>query len=262
MLKNNYAVIIEGLNFAFEQEEILKGIDLKIEKGKFYSILGPNGSGKTTLIKNVSKILSSRYGNIYIGEKDIKELNSRIMAKEMALVPQNTTLEFDFSAQDIVLMGRTPYIGRFSSESEEDLKIARAAMEATNTWHLRHKSINSLSGGERQRVIVARAITQSTDIVLLDEPISSLDIYHQVEILNTIKELNLKKGTTIIAVLHDLNLAAAYSDQIIMMHKGRVHSLGTPEEILVQDRVKEVYGIDVQVIKNPVSGKPHVITLV
>ncbi|MEG1255665.1 ABC transporter ATP-binding protein [Clostridium sp.] len=233
MFQNDCAVNIESLNFAFEQEEILNNINLKIEKGKFYSILGPNGSGKTTLIKNVCKILSSKYGNIYVDNKGIRRLGSREMAKEMALVPQNTTVEFDFSVLDIVLMGRTPYISRFSTESEEDLRIVQAAMEATNIWHLRHKSINSLSGGERQRVIVARAITQETDIILLDEPISSLDIYHQVEILNTIKKLNLKKNITIIAVLHDLNLAAAYSDPIIMMHKGRVYSQGTPEEILM-----------------------------
>lgn len=262
MVQKNIAVTVEGVSFAFDQEEILKNIDLKIEKGKFYSILGPNGSGKTTLVKNICKTLTVKQGSIYVEERDIKILSSKAMAKEMALVPQNTTVEFDFSVEDIVLMGRTPYIGRFSSESEEDLKIAQEAMEATNTWQLRHKSINSLSGGERQRVIVARAITQSTDIILLDEPISNLDIYHQVEILNAIKQLNLKKGITIITVLHDLNLAAAYSDQIIMMHEGRVHSWGTPEEILVEDKIKEVYGIDVQVIKNPVSGKPHVITII
>lgn len=262
MVQNNCAITVQGLSFAFEQEKILKDIDLKIDKGKFYSILGPNGSGKTTLIKNICKTLSTKYGSIYVGEKDIKRLGSREMAKEMALVPQNTTVEFDFSALDIVLMGRTPYISRFSRESEEDLNIARNAMEATNTWQFQHKSINSLSGGERQRVIVARAITQATDIILLDEPISSLDIYHQVEILNTLKELNLKKSITIIAVLHDLNLAAAYSDQIIMMHQGRIHSQGEPEKILDKEKVKEVYGIDVHIIKNPVSGKPHVITLI
>jgi iron complex transport system ATP-binding protein len=262
MVQINCAITVQGLSFAFEQEEILKDIDLKIDKGKFYSILGPNGSGKTTLIKNICKTLSTKHGSIYVGEKDIKGLGSREMATEMALVPQNTTVEFDFSALDIVLMGRTPYISRFSRESEEDLNIAQKAMEATNTWQLRHKSINSLSGGERQRVIVARAITQATDIILLDEPISSLDIYHQVEILNTLKELNLKKSITVIAVLHDLNLAAAYSDQIIMMHQGRIHSQGEPEKILDKEKVKEIYGIDVHVIKNPVSGKPHVITLI
>lgn len=262
MVQNNCAITIQGLSFAFEQEKILMDIDLKIDRGKFYSILGPNGSGKTTLIKNICKTLSTKHGSIYVGEKDIKGLGRREMATEMALVPQNTTVEFEFSALDIVLMGRTPYISRFSRESEEDLNIARKAMEATNTWQFRHKSINSLSGGERQRVIVARAITQATDIILLDEPISSLDIYHQVEILNTLKELNLKKSITIIAVLHDLNLAAAYSDQIIMMHQGRIHSQGEPEKILDKEKVKEVYGIDVHVIKNPVSGKPHVITLI
>jgi len=262
MGSNSCAINIDNLSFAFDQEEILKSIDLKIEKGKFYSILGPNGSGKTTLVKNICRTLSSKHGSIYIGDKDIKRLGNKEMAKEVSLVPQNTLVEFDFSALDIVLMGRTPYISRFSKESEEDFKIARAAMEATNTWHLRSKSINSLSGGERQRVIVARAITQDTDIILLDEPISSLDIYHQVEILNAIKKLNSNKKVTIIAVLHDLNMAAAYSDEIIMMHKGKVYTQGSPEEVLIDEKVKEVYGIDVHVIKNPVSGKPHVITII
>jgi len=176
----------------------------------------------------------------------------------MAVVPQSTEIEFDFSVQDIVLMGRTPHISRFCSESENDIKIAMNAMEITNTWELRSKSINELSGGEKQRVVVARAIAQETGIILLDEPISHLDIHHQIEIMNQLKQLNLNKNITIIAVLHDLNLAAAYGDHMILMDNHVVYKDGTPEEVLTEEIIKKVYGLEVYISKNPRTGKTFI----
>ena len=260
-MNSNNAISVKNFNFSYGVESILNNINVTIEQGKFYSILGPNGSGKTTLIRNISKALNAGKEKIFIGEKDICNYSSKALAKEIATVPQSTSTEFDFSVFDIVLMGRAPYITRFSTESEDDLKIAQRAMEITNTWHLKHKDINALSGGERQRVIVARAITQETDIIILDEPISHLDIHHQIEILKALKELNTEKHITIIAVLHDLNLAAAFSHSMILMHEGKVHTQGSPEQILKSETIKEVYGLDVQIIKNPVTGKPHLIPL-
>ena len=260
-MENENAVSVKNLSFSYGAEGILHDINVKIAKGKFYAILGPNGSGKTTLLRNISKALNSGKEKIFIGEKDICLFNSKALAKEIASVPQSTSTEFDFSVFDIVLMGRAPYISRFSTESEDDMKIAQKAMEITNTWYLKHKDINALSGGERQRVIIARAIAQETDIIILDEPISHLDIYHQIEILKAIKELNMEKHITIIAVLHDINLAAAFSDSMILMHEGKVYTQGSPEQILKSEIIKEVYGIEVQIIKNPVTGKPHLIPL-
>ncbi|WP_291635559.1 heme ABC transporter ATP-binding protein [Clostridium sp.] len=248
---------INNISFSFEQE-VLKDININIERGKFYTILGPNGSGKTTLLRILSKSLSTEKGEIFIDEKKLTQMKTKVLAKEMAVVSQSTEIEFDFSVQDIVLMGRTPHISRFCSESENDIKIAMKAMKMTNTWELRKKSINALSGGERQRVVVARAIAQETGIILLDEPISHLDIHHQIEIMNQLKQLNKNKNITIIAVLHDLNIAAAYGDRMILMHDCGIYKDGSPEEVLTEDIIKEVYGLTVYITKNPKTGKTFI----
>ncbi|GCD11972.1 heme ABC transporter ATP-binding protein [Clostridium tagluense] len=248
---------INNVCFSFEKE-VLKDINVNIESGKFYTILGPNGSGKTTLLRILSKSLPMEKGEIFIDEVDLTQIKPKVLAKEMAVVPQSTEIEFDFSVQDIVLMGRTPHISRFCSESEKDIKIAMNAMKITNTWELRNKSINALSGGEKQRVVVARAIAQETGIILLDEPISHLDIHHQIEIMNQLKELNQNKNITIIAVLHDLNLAAAYCDHMILMHNCGVYKDGIPEEVLTEDIIKKVYGLDVYITKNPKTKKTFI----
>jgi len=248
---------VKNLSFSYE-EEVLSNINITIEKGKFYTILGPNGSGKTTLLKLISKGLNVSKNHVFIDGEDLNTISSKQLAKKIAMVPQSTEIEFDFSVEDIVLMGRTPHIKRFSSESEKDFEMAREAMEMTNTLILKDKKINELSGGERQRVIVARAICQDTNIILLDEPISHLDIHHQIEIMNEMKQLNENKNITIVAVLHDLNIAAAYSDHMILMNKGKVHSYGRPEEILNEKTIKEVYGLQVYITKNPKTNKTFI----
>ncbi|MCB2293303.1 heme ABC transporter ATP-binding protein [Clostridium algoriphilum] len=248
---------INNVSFSFERE-VLKNININIKRGNFYTILGPNGSGKTTLLRILSKSLHMDKGEIYIDEEELTQIKSKILAKKMAVVSQSTEIEFDFSVQDIVLMGRIPHIPRFSSESEKDMEIAKNAMEMTNTWEFKDKSINALSGGERQRVVVARAIAQETGIILLDEPISHLDIHQQIEIMNQLKQLNKNKNVTIIAVLHDLNIAAAYADHMILMHDCKVYKDGAPEEVLTEDIIKKVYGLEVYVTKNPKTGKTFI----
>ncbi len=252
-------VKIQNLNFSFEENAILNNINMDFMKNRFYSILGPNGSGKTTLLKNLGKTLETNKKTIFIENNDILDFKNKTLAKKLAVVPQNTILDFDFSALDIVLMGRSPYISRFQEESKEDYDIAKSAMKATNTWSLRGKYMNQLSGGEQQRVIISRALAQDTDIILLDEPISHLDIHHQIEILDTIKSLS--KRATVIAVLHDLNLAAQYSDYLVLVNKGSIAFQGTVEEVLTEENIKEVYDINVCMIKNPVTGKPHIIPI-
>ncbi|MGY0372031.1 heme ABC transporter ATP-binding protein [Clostridium sp. JNZ J1-5] len=259
--KNN-VISLKNLNFSYNNEQILEDIKLNIEKGKFYSILGPNGSGKTTLIKNISRVFNVENKSIFIEEKDIKQMSNKELSKKLAVVPQHSNIDFDFSVMDIVLMGRAPYISRFSTESEKDIELTKKAMEMTNVWHLRSKSINSISGGERQRVMIARAICQNTNIMLLDEPISNLDIYHQIDILNTLKKLNIDNNITIVAILHDLNLASTYSDYMVLMKDGKIYCKGKSEEVLTKEIIKQVYEIDVQVMTNPVTGKPHIIPLI
>lgn len=253
------SVKLNNLSCNLGEKEILHNINIDFSKNNFYSILGPNGSGKTTLLRNIGKALTPSKKTIFIENKDILDFTNKALAKKLAVVPQNTILNFDFSALDIVLMGRYPYIPRFQDESKKDYDIAKHAMEMTDTWHLRDKCINELSGGEQQRVVIARALAQETDIILLDEPISHLDIHQQIEILDTIKSLS--KKVTIIAVLHDLNLAAQYSDYLVLLNNGSIVFQGTAEEVLTGENIKEVYDIDVCMIKNPVTGKPHIIPI-
>lgn len=262
MKKNNTATIrIKDLNWKYGNTAILENINIDIKRGKFYSIIGPNGSGKTTLLKNILRHLEPKRNTLFIEDLDISSLSYKEIAKKMGCVPQNTLIDYDFSALDIVMMGRTPHLKRFETESEKDLNICREAMIMTDTWRFKDKLIQNLSGGERQRVIVARAIAQKPDILLLDEPISHLDIQHQIELLDTVAYINKKSGTTVIVVLHDLNLAAQYSDEIFLLSDGKVLSYGSPMEVINEDIIKEVYKTKVCIIPHPVSGKPHVIPI-
>lgn len=256
----NFPVVkVKNLCCSFGEKEILHNINIDFSKGGFYSIIGSNGSGKTTLLKNIASSLAPNKNTVFIEGMDVLNFKNKALAKKLSVVPQNTSLDFDFSVLDIVLMGRNPYISRFQDESKEDYNIAKEAMKMTSTWELKDKCINQLSGGEQQRVIIARALAQDTDIILLDEPISHLDIYHQVEILDTIKSIN--KKVTVIAVLHDLNLAAQYSDYLVLINKGSIVALGTPEEVLTEENIKKVYNINICIINNPVTGKPHIIPI-
>jgi iron complex transport system ATP-binding protein len=254
----NYPIKIQNLGWKYGDRQILTNISLAIEKGYFYSIIGPNGSGKTTLLRNIAKSLVPKPQSVFVEDIDVTKLNSKNMAKRLSVVPQNTNIEFEFTVTDIVLMGRSPYIGRFQAETSSDLEIAQRAMRATNTWHLRDKRITEISGGERQRVIVARALAQDTGIMLLDEPVSQLDINHQIELMETIQRLTKTKEITAVSVMHDLNLAAQYSDYIILMNEGKVVCQGTPHEVITEENIKRVYKLDSYIMDNPVTGKPYI----
>lgn len=260
MIKDN-PIVIKNLNWSFGDKKILDNINLQLNKGDFCSIIGPNGSGKTTLLKNISKNLHPNKNTVFIESKDLLSYSNKKLAQKIANVPQNTYIDFEFSALDIVLMGRTPYLGRFQKESLADLEIAQTAMENTNTWHLKDKKITQLSGGERQRVLTARAISQETEILLLDEPISHLDIHQQIEILDTVKNLNNTRNLTVVTVLHDLNIAAEYSDSVIMVNEGKILAYGNPKEVLTEENIKKVYDMKFHMMKNPITGKPYIIPL-
>lgn len=250
---------VNKLSFMFGTEKILENVSMKVEQGRFYSIIGPNGSGKTTLLRNISKVLMPSKKTVYIDSKDVLNLKQKEVAKLISVVPQNTNIDFDFTVLDIVMMGRTPHLKRFENENDMDLKKVREAMDITNTWKLREKNINHLSGGERQRVIIARAIAQDTEIILLDEPVSNLDLYHQVEIMNTVKTLVETSNISVIAVLHDLNLASSFSDYIFLMDGGKLFCEGSPEKVITEDNISKVYKVKVSLTQNPFTNKPHII---
>jgi len=249
---------VEKLSFSYNVKKVLKQIDVSIKKGSFFCIVGPNGSGKSTLLKVISAALKPENGVVYFEGKDTNYMKNRSIAKMLSFVPQNTSLEFDFKVLDVVLMGRYPYINKLKGETREDLEIAEKAMQYTNTTYLSDRSFMELSGGERQRVILAQALAQDTDILILDEPVSHLDLQHQVEIMNLIKKMCVDKKLTAITVLHDLNLASAYSDYIVMMKDGEIKRQGTPFETLNASNIKEIFGIDVYVSVSHVGNKPYI----
>ncbi len=238
---------------------ILDEISFGVDRGTFIGIIGPNGSGKTTLIKAMSRLLTPQNGAIYIDGREIDNFSHRELACEIGVVPQETAVGFDFTVRDIVMMGRHPHIERFSSEKSEDFEIVRHAMEVTNTLQFADRSINEISGGERQRVIIARALAQRPRILLLDEPTSHLDINNQMEILGIVR--NLRGEVTVVAVMHDLNLASHYCDRLILLHKGSIHANGTPREVITGANLKEVFGINAAIRTNQATNKPYIIPL-
>lgn len=251
---------VRNLSFSYDNKIILNGINLSFCKGKFYSIIGPNGSGKSTFIKNISKIIEPNSESVFIDNEDICSFNNKNLARVMAVIPQNILIDYDFSVFDIVMMGRSPYKRRFEDFNTEDERIVEKYMKITNTWGLKDKLITELSGGEVQRVIAARALSQETDIILLDEPTSHLDVQYQIEFLSIFK--NLKKEKIIIVVLHDLNLASIFSDEIILINNGEVEAKGNPIEVINKENIKNVYNLSVEIFKNPISKCPYIIPVV
>lgn len=249
------------LTFSYGNENILQELSFDIEKGSFVSIIGPNGSGKSTLLKNLSTELTPQMGVVLLENQDIFKIKRKSLAKNMAVVPQDIGLDFAFSVIETVLMGRLPHQKRFQGDTEKDVEIAQWAMELTNVWYLKDRLITELSGGERQRVIVARALAQEPKILLLDEPTSHLDIQHQLELLDLLENLNRIKGLTVIAVLHDLNLAAQFSQRIIMLRKGKIMAYGDPEQVLTVENIRDIYNIEVAISTNDITGRFNIIPL-
>ena len=249
---------VDNVKFKYSNKTVLNGLNLDIEKGSFLSILGPNGSGKTTLLKNMCNLLKPYEGAIYIDNLQLKGIKYKDLAKTMAVVHQGSNPNFEFNIHDIVLMGRYPHQKRFSFDSKADLDIVKQVMLDTDIWELREKSIFEISGGERQRVIIARALAQQPEILLLDEPITFLDIKHQISILNLCKKLNKEKQITIITTMHDINLASRYSDYILLLDSGKVEVLDIPEKVVTEKNIEAVYGIKVKLI-NEEKEVPYII---
>lgn len=241
---------VKNLNYTIGEKHILKDINFQIEKGKIYGILGKNGSGKSTLLKALSKINPTKNSTIYINQKDINTYTSKQLAKTIAVVPQQTNLMFDFSAHQIALMGRIPYQKPLYSDSEEDFEIVKQSMLKTNTWHLRNMNAKNLSGGEFQRLIIARALSQQTPILMLDEPVSSLDIKHQFDIMNLLKTINKETSATILIILHDLNLALKYCDELILLNNGELVAFGQSKNILTEENISKHFDIKAEISNN------------
>lgn len=233
----------------YGDEYILKNINGNFSEGGFYGILGPNGSGKTSLIRHILKFLNVNEGFIYLNDRNINDYSRKELACRISFVPQNVNIDIDFSVYDIVAMGRNPYIKKFKDLSKEDKEIIDYALEITNCTSIKERKFSYLSGGESQRVLVARAIAQDTKYIILDEPISHLDIKHQVELMETLKKLNKDENKTIIAILHDLNLCAEYCEKVFLMKNGEIFAEGSVEDVMTKENLKAVYNIDFEIYK-------------
>ncbi len=252
---------IDGVECRYGSIKILENVSLSVKAGDFVGILGPNGSGKTTLLRSISRTLKPYKGAIMLNDKDIYTLKNMEVAKQMAVVPQDNTISFSFTALEVVLMGRNPHMERFQMETEHDMAIARKVMNLTNTWNLASRPVNELSGGERQRVIIARALAQEPKVLLLDEPLTYLDIINQLEIMDLIKSLCVTEGIIVMTVVHDLNLAARYCNYALLLKSGKVFAAGTIDKVLTNENIKNVFKVESIVKKNPVTDSLYVIPL-
>ncbi|HXX92113.1 MAG TPA: heme ABC transporter ATP-binding protein [Planctomycetota bacterium] len=248
-----------GVTCAYDGTDVLSDVTLRVSPGELVAVLGPNGSGKSTLIRVLSRVLRPRLGRALLDGTDLFELGARQSARAIGVVPQESPLDFDFTVEEVVLMGRSPHLERFQSEGERDRAVARGAMERTGTWALRGRSIRDLSGGERQRVVLARAFTQEPQVLLLDEPTAHLDLAYQVQVLQVARGLREEKRTAVLATLHDLNLAAAFADRLVLLSAGRIAAQGTPREVLTEEILGPVFGPHVSVRSHPDTGGPLVL---
>lgn len=252
---------IDGVSCRYGSIQVLESLRFSAKEGEFIGILGPNGSGKTTLLRTISRTLKPHRGVVLLDSRDVYEMPTKEVAKRVAVVPQDAVVAFNFTALDIVLMGRNPHLSTFQLEGSRDLLIAREAMELTGTWHLADRPITEVSGGERQRIIIAKALAQKPKVLLLDEPTLHLDVNSQIEVLDLLASLCNDKQLLVIAVFHDFNWSARYCHRIILLHNRRIVSFGVPEEVLTKENLSNVFGVEASVKHDPITDSLYVIPL-
>ncbi len=254
-----HALIAENLELGYGNRTVVENLDLKVPPGRITCIVGANACGKSTLLRSMSRLLSPRGGHVLLDGKDVHRLPAKKLARTLGLLPQSPIAPEGIVVADLVGRGRHPHQRVLSRWSREDDAAVADALAATHTTELAERSVDELSGGQRQRVWIAMVLAQQTDLLLLDEPTTFLDVSHQVEVLDLLTDLNRDRGTTIVMVLHDLNLAARYADHLVAMADGSIYASGDPSDVLTGETVKAVFGLDSRVISDPVSGKPLVL---
>jgi iron complex transport system ATP-binding protein len=249
---------ISNISLSFRDNFILSNVSLEVSAGEFFVIIGPNGAGKTSLLKVLSGLQKAQKGTVTIKDKNILNYRRRNLSQIMAIVPQHIEVGFPFTVADTVIMGRSPHLGILGMEGENDFHIAEEAMKFTDVSHLTDRKLFQLSGGELQRVIIARAICQQPEIILLDEPTTALDPAHQLKIMDLMEKFRREHGTTIIMVSHDLNLASMYGDRVLLLKSGRVVKTGDPKSVLNKELLEDSYGCRIQVDESPLGGVARV----
>lgn len=249
---------VESLSYMYDDKTVLDKITLGIKGGEMIGILGPNGCGKTTLLKNLNRNLKPHGGCVLISDTDIDTISKKEIAKNVAVVPQSNEIRFAFTVKEIVSMGRMPFQESLRGESRSDMEIIDRAMEQTGLTEFADRYVNTLSGGERQRAIIARAISQTPKIILMDEPTLHLDINMQFEVLDLIQGLSRENDLTVVVVSHDLPMVTRYCDRVVLIHDHKVFAIGTPEEVLTKDNMRTVFNVDAELEKDPRTGKSTV----
>jgi len=247
-----------GISSGYGEKIVLHDMSIQIYRGDFLGVIGPNAAGKSTLLKTLTGIIRPVTGYVSLYGTNIAELSPRDIARKIAVIPQEVSILFPFTAREIVAMGRHPHIGRFRRETALDLEAIERSLTETDTSRLGGRYIDQLSGGERQRVVIARALCQQPEALFLDEPTSHLDINHQVEIFELLTDLNKKRNLAVFVVSHDLNICAEYCRELVIIKDGRIFRRGPPKKIITPVIVREVYGAEVSVLTNPTSSAPVV----
>ncbi len=253
-------VDVEDVSVTLGSVQALEAVSVDVKRGEFMGVIGPNGAGKTTLLRTISGVLEPTSGSVLVDGHDVTTLPSKASSRLVAVVPQQTSLQFDFDVREVVEMGRTPYRRRIQLEAADDGAIVDRALSRTQVAKFADRDIGEVSGGERQRVLLARALAQDTPVMLLDEPTASLDINHQIRTLELVKGL-VEEGKTVMAPIHDLNLAAHYCDRLLLLSAGKRTALGPPNEVLTESNLESAFGTDAVVTNNPVTGSVYVMAL-
>ncbi|MEK0324707.1 MAG: ABC transporter ATP-binding protein [Nitrosopumilus sp.] len=244
---------LDNVSCVYDSHPILDGIKFYCKPNDFVGIVGPNGSGKTTLLRAISRVLRPSVGSVTVDGQDPYLMEPIVLARKLAVVPQDSVVSFDFTALEVVMMGRNPHVEPFKMEGPHDLQIAKHAMELTKCLSHAERKMSKLSGGERRMVIIARALAQEPKILLLDEPTLNLDVGHQIELMDTVKNLCKKNGLIVLSVFHDFNLASRYSDYLLMLSQGKLFSVGTPEEVFTEENIQDVFNVKTEITNHPVT---------
>ena len=250
---------LENVSFSYEREKVIDDLSVKFEKGRFYGILGPNGCGKTTLLDIIIRYKISERGNVLINEESIFNYSKEDIAKLVSIVPQDFFINFPFMVEDVINMGRYPFISRFSLPAKVDREIVNRTIKDLKLSDIRYKYVTQLSGGERQRVIFARALVQDTPVLLIDEGTSNLDIKHSIHILNHVKNKIVEEGKTVVAVFHNLNLATLYCDNLVFMKEGSIVASGPTDEIFNKEIINMTFDINCHIYVESYTGRKQIV---